>query len=112
MNIGDLVTLAKDAERIPAIVVALYKDVHDDIVADLHAFTTTHVAIPTVQQDNPDALRVLPGPPQDNQPPQTAVAGPSTAETADKATIADLQSKLAAAEAQLAADTKADGTPS
>lgn len=114
MNIGDIVTLAKDAERIPAIVLNLYHDVHDEVVADLHALSVTHAAVPTVAQDAEGALRVLEGTPADNQPTtQTAPtmpAGPDAALSAEEQTFTALSPEDQAAFREWQANKPESGT--
>lgn len=52
MNIGDIVALVKDAEKIPAIVTKVYENVHGEVVADLHELAATVTGVVSAD-DNP-----------------------------------------------------------
>lgn len=116
MNVGDIVAIATEVDKVvtkvPAIVVALYKNTHGELVADLHQLEATIHGVISGDDNPPEALP--PGAPVVTadlsvpEPEQPAAPAPpaATAEevAADKAAIADLQAQLDAANAKLSAD--------
>lgn len=60
MNIGDIVAVATKVDevvtKVPAIVTAVYKNVHGEVVADLHQLEATIHSVVSVEENPREAL--------------------------------------------------------